>query len=237
MNCIVCTVLLYVGSETAWHCLYCKMQRKKLGWARVCVTVWECVDRLSEKSSNYDELAGYWFLDEFLSCLASIMSVIHAAPHGTPRTGPGGGCEKVSNTKKCSPTLLSRNSLCENSTLSAKAQFCQNTQNIPPAVVSCSSGSVFSVHVHTHQPPHAEETPVLIWTSDEIDHPHYPINTWDEICGCGTVQYPVHTGLHSTSTPNDAWIIIWDGFKLKRSHILNAPFRKSYVYHILSSYL
>ena len=124
-----------VGSETAWHCLYCKMPRKKLGWARVCVTVWECVDRLSEKSSNYDELAGYWFLDEFLSCLASIMSVIHAAPHGTPRTGPGGGCEKVSSTKKCSPTLLSRNSLCENSTLSAKAQFCQNTQNIPP----CSS--------------------------------------------------------------------------------------------------
>ena len=31
--------VLYVGSETAWHCLYCKMQRKKLGWARVCVTV------------------------------------------------------------------------------------------------------------------------------------------------------------------------------------------------------
>ena len=115
-------VVLYVGSETAWHCLYCKMQRKKLGWARVCVTVWECVDRLSEKSSNYDELAGYWFLDEFLSCLASIMSVIHAAPHGTPRTGPGGGCEKVSSTKKCSPTLLSLKSLFENSTLSSKAQ-------------------------------------------------------------------------------------------------------------------
>ena len=36
---LLCTVLLYVGSETAWHCLYCKMQRKKLGWARVCVTV------------------------------------------------------------------------------------------------------------------------------------------------------------------------------------------------------
>ena len=40
LYCMYCTtVVLYVGSETAWHCLYCKMRRKKLGWARVCVTV------------------------------------------------------------------------------------------------------------------------------------------------------------------------------------------------------
>ena len=207
------------------------MQRKKLGWARVCVTVWECVDSLSEKSSNYDELAGYWFLDEFLSCLASIMSVIHAAPHGAAPHRPGWRLwegeqhqEMFPNTLeswvwilylKIQPCLLKL----------SRHVFCQNIQKIPPAM-SCSS--VFTAQ----QPPQAEETPLLIWTSDEIDHPNYPINTWDELCG--TVQYPVHTGLHSTT--NDAWIIIWEGFKIKRSHILNDPFRKSYMYHILSSY-
>ena len=125
LYCMYCTtVVLYVGSETAWHCLYCKMRRKKLGWARVCVTVWECVDRLSEKSSNYDELAGYWFLDEFLSCLASIMSVIHAAPHGTPRTGRGWRLWEGEQHQEMFPnTLESEFSVkCENSTLSSKAQ-------------------------------------------------------------------------------------------------------------------
>ena len=38
---------------------------------------------LSEKSSNYDELAGYWFLDEFLSCLGSIIVLIHSSSVST----------------------------------------------------------------------------------------------------------------------------------------------------------
>ena len=42
---------------------------------------------LSEKSSNYDELAGYWFLDEFLSCLGSIIVLIHSSSAGTGNTG------------------------------------------------------------------------------------------------------------------------------------------------------
>ena len=209
------------------------MQRKKLGWARVCVTVWECVDSLSEKSSNYDELAGYWFLDEFLSCLASIMSVIHAAPHGAAPHRPGWRLwegeqhqEMFPNTLeswvwilylKIQPCLLKL----------SRHVFCQNIQKIPPCneLLQC-------VHSPAAATRRGDSSPHLNlgrnWSS-KLSNKHVG---W--VLCCGTVQYPVHTGLHSTT--NDAWIIIWEGFKIKRSHILNDPFRKSYMYHILSSY-
>ena len=52
-----------------------------------CVPCERLLTGLVWKSSNYDELAGYWFLDEFLSCLGSIIVLIHSSSAGTGNTG------------------------------------------------------------------------------------------------------------------------------------------------------
>ena len=66
---------------TCWYGRPMKMFTMMLLWAmRTCERL---LTGLSEKSSNYDELAGYWFLDEFLSCLGSIIVLIHSSSVST----------------------------------------------------------------------------------------------------------------------------------------------------------
>ena len=56
-------------------------------WGLLFCVTWESwLTGLVWKSSNYDELAGYWFLDEFLSCLGSIIVLIHSSSGGTGNT-------------------------------------------------------------------------------------------------------------------------------------------------------
>ena len=76
-------------------------------WLEHFLCVWDTVDRLSEKSSNYDELAGYWFLDEFLSCLGSIIVLIQShQPLNTDSTNSAPNTSRDIIVKKIYRTIL-----------------------------------------------------------------------------------------------------------------------------------